>query len=87
MQELRKRIQDDYNATLQKRISQREVVVSYSFYMSFKAYIFNDCIILGLCLFVWSFIIQKVKFILLLDVQDIELFLYLSLDFHEQKFN
>lgn len=51
MQELRKRIQDDYNATLQKRISQREVVVSFSFYMSFKAYIFNDCIILGLCLF------------------------------------
>lgn len=27
MQELRKRIQDDYNATLQKRISQREVTV------------------------------------------------------------
>lgn len=34
MQELRKRIQDDYNATLQKRISQREVTVIIMFFVS-----------------------------------------------------
>lgn len=35
MQELRKRIQDDYNATLQKRISQREVVMLCFTFVSF----------------------------------------------------